>query len=291
MKDIIMRYIYIAFFALMMMPLVAQAQSKNDPKPPKALADMVKTGSQIYYLGQYEGMNGWALIRQGKPEFFYENESRTGFVMGLLFNKEGEMLTTSQLSDLNNREGDDMYAATGGVINKETEVEEQAKNEETKPSSDDRPATAAEKMYVDLLSANWITMNPQGIHDIFAFIDPDCPHCKTFVKDVQPLLKPGGLRVRVIPMGSRPDSMRKAALLLASANPAERLTKYIYGEAELNAPDNINTVAAEKNMTLMLKHGFDVTPIIVYRTLKGEIRMIRGRPSDYEMVLNDIKDN
>lgn len=308
-KEILMRFILSILTLLILIPLTSMAQPAEEPKPPKALADMQSTGAQIFYLGEFEGMNGWALIRQGKPEFFYENESRTGMVMGLMFNEAGEMITMAQLKTLNDRIGDDMYASTGGALTPaqklgevEPEPTQPATNNESSvvattpataaPAPINRPLTAAEKMYADLLSANWVTINPQGSQDIFAFIDPDCPHCKTFINDAAPYLVQGGIRIRAIPMGARDESMRKAAVLISSANPAERLVKYAAGDTSLlTAPDNINTAAAEKNMSLMIKHGFDVTPIIVYRTGKGEIRMIRGRPASMDTIINDIVHN
>jgi len=285
----------------------AMAQATNDPKPPKALADMVSRGAQVYYLGQVENMNGWALVRQGKPEFFYENADRTAMVMGLLFNKDGEMLTTSQLSALKRKEGDGMFAATGGMMDFLSE-KNTAQNEATpSPKSNeapvanivtpasapamDRAPTSAERMYVDLLGSNWITLNGDGAQDLFVIIDPDCPHCRQFITEVEPLLTPDGLRVRIIPIGAREESLRRASLLLASADPAELLVKYAKEEAELNAPENIDTTAAEKNLALMGKYGFDVTPMVIYRTGKGEIRLIRGRPSNYQNILNDIQNN
>ena len=41
----------------------------------------------------------------------------------------------------------------------------------------------------------------------------------------------------------------------------------------------------------MVKNRFDVTPMIVYRTKKGAVRIIRGRPADYDNVLRDINEN
>lgn len=297
-RDLFMRYFFLTLFTFLAFPMFAQAQAIKEPETPKALANMVSQGSQIFYLGDYEGMNGWALVRQGKPEFFYENKDRTALVMGLLFNDAGEMVTMAQLKSLHDRVGDDMYAATGGALSSLQKQEmptaqpEQTTTATTAPIIDNRPLTPAENMYTDLLAANWVTMNPNGKHDVFAFIDPDCPHCKTFINEAQPFLNDDGLRLRIMPMGANDVSARKAAVLLASANPAERLTKYAAGDTSvLTAPENIGTEAVNKNMTTMIKHGFDVTPIIVYRTGKGEIRLIRGRPADINIIINDIENN
>ena len=88
------------------------------------------------------------------------------------------------------------------------------------------------------------------------------------------------------------DSARRAAVLLASANPGERLKQYAAGDtAALPAPETINTEAVEKNVQVMVKNRFDVTPVIVYKTQGGKIRLIRGRPLDYDNVIRDIREN
>jgi len=286
------------------------AQDVKQPKPPQALADMVSQGSQVFYLGEYEGMKGWALIREGKPEFFYENKERTALVMGLLFNEGGEMLTMAQLKELNNRVGDDMYATTGGALSQMEAESAQApaitpvqpqQHTQSQPNVNSAPIIAAttpqntaplskaELMYTDLISANWITLNPQGQYDVFAFIDPNCPHCQKFVSMMDK--DPKNVRLRIIPMGVQEDGLKRAAVLLSSNDP-DRLVRYANGDkGALSAPDNISLEAVKKNFSVMVKHGFDVTPIVVYRTGKGAIRLIRGRPRDMDMVVDDIKNN
>jgi protein-disulfide isomerase len=305
-----MRLLLILMTLSMAMISPAMAQISYDPDPPEALEKMVEQGNQIFYLGEFEGMKGWALIRQGKPEFFYQNREGTALIMGLMFNQDGEMVTMGQLRALYQEVGDDMYAATGGSIsnlpplNEKTSIadtvapQNQTTTTTTTTTSSQRPVvteadlTPAKRMFADLLTSNWVTLNPNGQYDIFAFIDPDCPHCKSFLRDAEPFMTNDGLRLRVIPIGMSDSALKKAALLLASANPEERLMAYAKGDqTQLNAPDNINTAGVESNVTMMFKHGFDVTPIIVYRTNKGEIRMIRGKPSDYNMVINDIVEN
>ncbi len=302
-KVIYMRLFSIFTFLLFAIPSIASAQISYDPDPPEALERMVEQGSQVFYLGEFEGMKGWALIREGKPEFFYQNREGTALIMGLMFNQDGEMVTMGQLRALYQEVGDDMYAVTGGAISNLPSSDEIAsvtnpvvtQNQETQPSKPmvtEANLTPAKRMYADLLASNWVTLNPNGQHDIFAFIDPDCPHCKAFLRDAEPFMTDDGLRLRIIPIGMSDPALKKAALLLASANPEERLMAYAKGDqTQLNAPDNINTAGVESNVTMMFKHGFDVTPIIVYRTNKGEIRMIRGKPSDYNMVINDIVEN
>lgn len=284
---------------LTILPIIGQAQDITQPDPPKSLKSMVESGAQIFYLGDFEGMHGWALIRQGKPEFFYENKDRTAMVMGLMFNGDGEMITMGQLSNLHRRVGDDMYAATGGSLKQYQEkqkggmpstVEQEAVQPTPAPIA--RELTQADRMFTDLIASNWITMNEDGEHDVFAFVDPDCPHCKQMIREMVSAFESDKIKLRVIPIGIAEPSQRKAAVLLASANPEDILTKYANGDQSvLTAPENINTKAAEKNKQTLLKWGFDATPIVVYRTLKGEVRIVRGRPYDLNNLIKDIEEN
>ena len=301
-RDFYMRLFFPILFMILTLPIAVLAQSKQ-PEPPESLANMVERGSQIFYLGQMEGMHGWALIRQGKPEFFYENESRTAMVMGLLFNDDGNMMTLSQLSALHDRVGDDMYASTGGALksdnnkqitdNVDAPANTQITEAEAPTPTLNRPLTRAERMFTDLLGANWFTMNPEGEYDLFAFIDPNCPHCKELIRDAAIQMTPEGkIRYRIIPVGFQEESLKKAAVLMASANPAERLIAYANGdESQITVPQNINTNAVQNNTSMMLKHNFDVTPIVVYRTKGGIIRLIRGMPQSYDNIRNDIDNN
>lgn len=307
----------IAFVAFI--PVTAMSQhTNNDPKPPKSLQELVNDGAQIYYLGEYEGMKGWAIVRDGQPEYFYENRDRTALVMGLMFNEDGEVVTIGQLQALYDRIGDDMYAATGGkftedfdttptqipsapnvVNNTTTPITDSVASE--KPQQSNTPqyrqlqpheVTPAHRMYTDLAQSKWITMNDAGLYEVAVFIDPECPHCRNLIKTLAPVIEEKQIKLRIIPVGMSDSALKKAAILLASANPIERLVNYVMGDGEaLIASDSINTTAVENNVSTMLKYGFDVTPVIVYRTLDNQIRMIRGIPASYDVIVDDIINN
>jgi thiol:disulfide interchange protein DsbG len=297
-KEIIMRLFLLSIITFLIMPTLSHAQSQQQPSVPTALQKLVENGAQIFYLGKFENMNGWALLRKGKPEIFYENEDRTALIMGLMFNSEGDMISMSQISELRRRVGDDMYAATGNTFSAPNldmalnTVNNAESDEKSSQPPLNRPLTKAEQMYVDLIAANWVTMNPDGQYDVFGFIDPDCPHCKEFINDIQNHTDGNAIRLRVIPIGTTESSLKKAAILLASGNPQERLIQYASGDTTaLEAPENINTDGAQNNLNVMLKYGLDATPLVVYKTGKGEIRMIRGKPSDLSAIISDITQN
>jgi len=311
-----MRLLITLIAFMIMAPLTVMGQPKHHTQePPKALMELIDEGAQVYFLGEFEGMNGWALVRNGQPEYFYENPQRTALVMGLMFNEDGEVVTISQLQDLYRRIGDDMYAATGGLSNNATtttpsqnitqSITNVPQNLEaaipTSPQGEITPLyrqlqeheiTPAHRMYTDLAKSNWMTMNEDGLYEVAAFIDPDCPHCRNMIKTLAPVIKEKQIKLRIIPVGMSEASLKKSAVLLASENPVQRLVDYVSGNGEaLKIPDTINTKAVDSNVSTMLKYGFDVTPVIVYRTLDNKIRMIRGAPANYDILINDIVNN
>jgi len=295
-------------FALIVLPFTAQAQEllqtpTDKPDTPKSLQAAVNDGAQIYYLGEFSGLYGWVLIRQGRPEYFYQTKDGGAMVMGILFDGEGEMITSGQLAQLKANEGDSMFALTGGA---DTLANPQPTPTPQPTVADDAPMdvvgsatyiapqtlTKAQEMFVDVQASNWVTFGPNGQYEIFAFIDPDCPHCQEFVKSIKPLVDNGTLKVRALPIGIDPVSEQKAAMILAGSDPMNRFVRYANGdESALQPPSNINVAAVQKNKQLMFKYNFDVTPVVVYRTNGGAIRLVRGRPQDMNTIMQDIDNN
>ncbi|PCH99312.1 MAG: hypothetical protein COB76_06030 [Alphaproteobacteria bacterium] len=307
MKVILMKHLLFTLAMIVFASISVSAQTLKQtpsqrPELPKPLADAVAGGSQVMYLGEFEGLYGWSLIRQGRPEYFYVTKDGSAMVMGLLFDGAGEMITNGQLAQLRAEKGDEMFAMTGKIGEKNTTPKSTApKPQVTKEEPFDsnalatsivssyEPLTPAQEMFVDIRSANWLTFGPNGKHEIFAFIDPDCQHCQRFIAEAKPLIDNGSLKVRALPIGLDPVSERKAALMLAGSNPMDRFLRYANGdESALSAPEGISVTAVQKNKSILLKWGFDVTPIIVYRAGTGEIRIIRGRPKDFDTVFRDI---
>jgi protein-disulfide isomerase len=275
----------------------------GEPEMPAPLAAAVEDGVQAIYLGEFEGLFGWALIRQGRPEYYYATADNSAIIMGILFDGEGEMITSGQLAQLKANKGDDMFALTGGIdeVNTTPTSNAPAQPRTRTPAQEidgfatsitSEPLTPAQEMFVDIQAANWMTWGPNGTYEIFAFLDPDCPHCQRFAADAKPLIDNGTLKVRALPMGLNPLAEQKAALMLAGSNPLDRFLRYADGDTDaLNPPASINVSAVQKNRELMNEWGFDVTPVIVYRTGKGEIRIIRGRPQSFDTIFQDIANN
>ena len=94
-----MRFSLALSFIAVLMPTSVKAQD-NIPQMPDALQVLVDRGAQARYLGTRHGMAGWVTIFQGQEQYYYTTPDGEGFVMGLLFDKDGTTATISQVRDL-----------------------------------------------------------------------------------------------------------------------------------------------------------------------------------------------
>ena len=72
------------------------------PDMPDTLQLLVDRGAQARFLGTRHGMHGWVTIFQGQEQYYYATPDGKGFLMGLLFDKDGTMATVGQVRELFN---------------------------------------------------------------------------------------------------------------------------------------------------------------------------------------------
>ncbi len=146
-------------------------------------------------------------------------------------------------------------------------------------------------MYADIENSNWIKLGSEKAPMIYSFVDPNCPHCHDFLNDIRKkdYLNKGVLQVRIIPVGFQEGSLAQASFLLASPDASERYLKYLDGDKDaIPAKSDVSTQAVQKNMALMQAWKFNVTPLTVYRSKSGEIKIVRGRAKDLSTILTDL---
>ena len=54
-----------------------------------------------------------------------------------------------------------------------------------------------------------------SVPTFYAFIDPNCPHCQQFLREVEPYVTGGKVAVHMIPVGYDDRSRKQAAFALA----------------------------------------------------------------------------
>lgn len=261
-----------------------QAQSPAMPEPPAPVQTLVDEGAEIRYLGNQRGFDAWVTLKGGQEQYFYAPQNGDGaFVMGLLFDEDGKLITVDQVNALRGA-GDpllDELADGASAL--------RAQREDSGPNAAFQ--SPAEQLFADVEAANWVPMGQAGAPVLYSFIDPQCPHCHDFIKDVLAanLLNEGRLQIRMIPVGFREDTLAQAAFLIATPNPQERFISYLDGDEDaLPVRPEINQQGVQKNLAVMQTWQLDATPLSVYRSAAGQVKIIRGRPQSLDVLLNDL---
>lgn len=266
---------------------IAPAQAQTDgpvPDVPEALEMLVARGAQIRYLGKEHGLDGWIAIYQGQEQYYYVTADRKAFVTGLMFGADGRPITVEQVRDLQAQGGAVLDLLAEGATAEEAQQETLSSVGETLQTQ-----SPGERMFADIENSNWIQLGEAGAPVMYAFVDPQCPHCHEMIRQLRPQIEGGAVQVRIIPVGFQQGSLAQAAFLLAAPDGAELFFRHLDGdETALPAKSDISTQAIQKNMALMQAWKFNVTPLNVYRSKDGTVKIVRGVPKDVPAVLGDL---
>jgi len=251
------------------------------PELPKPIENLVNEGAQIRYLGRDYGVDAWITVKNGREQYFYVLPDKKAFLMGVMFDETGKLVTVEQVSRLQEK-GDDMLDILADDYSPAIDKASEEDNLEFKSPS--------EQLFYDIENSNWIPFGAQGAPIMYAFIDPQCPHCHAMLDDLKAdYIDDGRVQLRIIPIGFRQETRAQAAFLLAAPNPQERLFNYIGGdESALPARSEINQQGVQRNLALMQSWKFDVTPMVFYRSKAGDVKIVRGRPQDIPALVDDL---
>lgn len=285
-----MRLITLLCFVLVIFaaPVLAQGKGKDAlPEVPEALQALVEKGAQLRYLGSEHGLDGWIAIYQGQEQYYYVTADKKAFVTGLMFGDDGRPITIDQVKNLQAQSGDvlDLLAADQPDAQNPSETPESIVSTMTSK-------TPSERMFGELERSNWLSLGDAKAPVIYSFVDPNCPHCHDFINDIRKAgyIENGALQLRLIPVGFQNGSLAQASFLLASPDGADRYLKYLDGDNDaLPAKSDVSTQAVQKNMALMQAWKFNVTPLTIYRSGSGEVKILRGRAKDLASVIADLQ--
>jgi len=311
MMTCLLRRFFLSFAVLAALAAPALAQSfpgadtqQAQPPTPKMLNDYSARGAQIRYLGRFQTLDGWLVIRNGNPEFYYSTQDGSAMVMGILFDPNtSQMLTNEQLARLQMNDRSDAATLTRMVLEGEQKTGASAAATAPQPGAPipptPAPATAdpnktpslSDRLYMDMVAANSVTVGQGTGKDIYIFLDPNCPHCQGFLQDMEKAgyMGPNGPTLHAVLVGFDAKSLVQAAYLLATPNPGDLLLRYAKGETTaIPAPNSITTTGIEKNVQMMTNWNFQGTPIIIYRDTMDKVKIVRGRPSDVQTLVKDL---
>lgn len=280
---------------VMMFPVSRAALAQSAPPPlPDTLQTMAAEGAQLRYLGREKGLDGWLAVQGGQEQFFYVTPDREAILLGLLFDKSGKMITVRQVQTLQQGKDptlDNLVGAAAPDGEFRTDQLAELQKELQAQLAAQTTQTPAQRLYAALSDANTITLGASAdAPEIYAFIDPQCPHCHDFIRDIRKdYLEGGQIRLKMIPVGFRDDTKAQAALLLAAPDPQALWFRHMDGDmAALPVSMSVNRQSVEHNLALMQEWKLDATPIILYKSRTGDIRIIRGRPKNPADILNDL---
>lgn len=256
------------------------AQDAALPEMPEPIRNLVSEGAQARYLGRDYGFDSWITIKAGQEQYFYVLPDQSAFVMGLLFNPKGDLVTMEQVQRLRAKGDETLDALAADDFGLDRRV-------------DNLPDlnSPSERLYYDIENSNWVPLGTTGAPVMYAFIDPQCGHCHAFVDDLRSrdMLKGGKVQVRLIPVGFREETIAQAAYLLATPDPQGRFLRHLDGDEEaLPAKSEISDQGVQRNLAVMQSWKFDATPMIVYRGKDGSVKLVRGRPKDIDALVADI---
>lgn len=293
-----MRYFVLSSISVLSL-LLSSATFAADPVMPPPIKNLVESGAVAKYLGKDQGLDGWVTFKDGQEQYFYVTPDGQGIVMGLLFNARGDALTLRQVEQLRTKEGPaldklagvttqtDQATTTAATTTAAAQPAPPTKTETTKSSG------KSEQFFQDISASNWVRVGDEKAPVFYAFIDPQCPHCKDMIKafgDAGAINKKQ-IQLRLIPVGlMSEDSLYQAAHLIAAPDAAASLLKLAYGDKNAVPVDkNQSILGVQKNLSLMQKYKIDVTPFAVYRNKSGQVKILRGVPKDMAALLKDIK--
>ncbi|MGH1398623.1 MAG: thioredoxin domain-containing protein [Alphaproteobacteria bacterium] len=267
---------------LFALPVMANAQNAV-PELPAPIQNLVDEGAQIRFLGKDHGFDAWLTIKNGQEQYFYVKPDGSAFLMGVLFDKGGEMITLDQVSRL--REGDD-----SSLLDTLTGAEFDVQGSEAAAKQSFEFKSPSERLFHDIENSNWVALGNPRAPIVYSFIDPQCPHCHKFIQDIRKdYLEKGRIQVRLIPVGFKEETRAQAAFLMATPEPEARFYRHLDGdESALPAQSDLNQQGVQRNLAIMQSWKLSVTPMNLYRSRDGSVKVIRGKPQDVEAMVSDL---
>lgn len=275
-----------AFALALLLSGAAYANPSAPADLPEPLQPLAAKGAQLRYLGTENGMDGWIAVFQGQEQYYYITPDKKAFVTGLMYGNDGRSVTIDQVRQLQSKSGGvlDLLVekAPGNAMPTSASVTSVAEKMGVK--------TPSERMFADIERSNWLAMGVDGAPVIYSFVDPQCPHCHDFLKDLKTdYIDKGLVQVRLVPVGFQAGSLSQAAILLAAPNGAQLFQRYLDGDKDaLPAKNDVSTQAIQQNMALMQAWKFNVTPLTVYRSRDGKVKILRGKAKDVRNLIGDL---
>lgn len=274
---------------------VAAEPDASAPTPPAIIQAAARRGAQYQYIGTRNGFSGWIILEGGAPAFVYVSEDEQTIFRGLMFDAKGQPVTIAQTTEAQIRNPEFFGLSEADIA--------AAQKADSATSSSTTSSGSAAATVTDNRTPDQVLYDALGVSNYFvlgsdaptapmmyAFFDPDCPHCKQFLKSIdETFIKSGKVQLRMIPIGIiSPESKARAAYLLAQANPGDLLMKHVRGEQELPVQKNITLDGQQLNLDLFRLWRMDGTPLFVFKDKNGTVMMVRGEPNNMDKLIEQV---
>lgn len=296
----------------------AAAQNAPDPRSNPVLADIMRYGARVFYMGNLSGADSWFIYKNRQMQFAYTFRDSQNALIGVMFGPNGQGITSKQLDQLINTNPEVnllMKTATStlsspedhAAINKQVAsaiVGAAGSSQAGKIpmasleglSSAAQPALASpgERLYADLSKASGVDLGNDSAPVVMMVMNPNCSHCKASWRSLRDSVQAGKIRVRLVPVAATPEEEALGAQLLHVADPLTVWDKFVGNalggdKSQLaGTPDEASRKAVKDNYALADSWSIRDTPYFVYRGKNGKVKILRGEPEKVADFLGDV---
>lgn len=304
-------------------PLVAAtSRSVPDPQANPVLADIMRYGARIFYMGRLGAADSWFIYKNRQIQFAYTFGDGQNALIGVMFGPNGQGVTAQQFDALINTNSEVsqlMKTATsttsspedraalgnqvaavmlgGGTADGQSSLGKlPMASVDTQAASAPAPAigSPAERLFADLSKASGVDLGSDAAPLVLMVMSPSCPHCKTSWRALRDAVQGGKVRVRLIPVAATPEDEALGARLLHVADPLMAWDKFVGNalggdKAQLSGTvDEASRKAVKDNYVIADSWSIRDTPYFAYRAKNGKIKVLRGEPEKVSAFLDDV---
>ncbi len=284
--------------------LYNQGTQPYNPAIVPLMAEIIRGGGSIYYMGERSGLTGWLVVKGGQIQMIYVAPDRHTLFIGVMLTDSGDPITSIQVAQLADTNKDvaailrpaavqQSNAMVAGAVAGGT-ASLPADYEKTQTLGNILPAitlSPGERLIMDLRAAAGVANGPSGKPELYMLVDTKCTGCSDIWKDLKDPVQEGKIQVHLIPatvgVASKED-VRVMAMLLQVKNPFDVWEKYIGGDAAAlgGTPDGVHVRAVGANRAMMDRWQIQAVPYLVYRAAKDhEIKIVQGKPNRMASIL------
>ena len=213
----------------------AKGRGAEQPSPSSnpVLAQALKNGTKVYYMGPVAGLEGWFLVKGEEVQIAYVAPDKNSVIIGAVFDQDGQNLTALQVHRLfqSNAEVADLLKKASEETVPVAGVG--ASNPVVDPAKIPQPVaslSAGERLMEELKGTAGVALGKPDAPEIYMIMDTDCPHCQMTWQMLRGAVAEGRVRIRFVPIGISPETEKKAAVLIGLPNALEAWDKYVGGD-------------------------------------------------------------